>query len=294
MYKRRKKQCICSVCILGLVLWLFWGNYSIEVTKMIIKDEHIPETFNNFKIVQISDLHNVEFGEGQKKLLKKINDADPDIIVITGDLIDSIHTDIEKAIKFVEGAIRIAPVYFVTGNHEAWLEKYEELEVQLIQTGVIVLDDKAITFERGESILQLIGVNDPDFILQNEDFDKTNALFDKKLQDMVDMNSNYKILLSHRPELIDIYSHNNIDLVFSGHAHGGQFRFPFLGGLVAPNQGLFPEYTEGKYVVDQTEMIVSRGLGNSIIPFRINNRPEMIIVELNHVEKRKYEKKENF
>ncbi len=116
-------------------------------------------------------------------------------------------------------------------------------------------------------------------------FGEKEAMINKKLQDIVIDNSYYSILLSHRPEPIEVYANNSINLVLSGHAHGGQFRIPFVGGIVAPDQGFLPKYTAGKYVVGRTQMVVSRGLGNSIIPIRINNRPELVVIELNHLDK---------
>ena len=101
-----------------------------------------------------------------------------------------------------------------------------------------------------------------------------------KLNNLADTESSYIILLSHRPELFESYVSCNIDLVLSGHAHGGQFRLPFIGGLIAPDQGIFPKYDAGLFTNGSTNMIVSRGLGNSIIPIRFNNRPEVIVIEL--------------
>ena len=103
---------------------------------------------------------------------------------------------------------------------------------------------------------------------------------DTKLEELHTEDDVFTILLSHRPELFDIYADHGMDLILSGHAHGGQFRLPFIGGLVAPNQGLFPEYDAGIYTEGNTNMLVSRGVGNSILPFRINNRPEVILIEL--------------
>ena len=151
--------------------------------------------------------------------------------------------------------------------------------------GVSVLEDESVFLEQEETAIQLIGLTDPDFALPNDLFGEREAMINKKIQNIVIDNSYYSILLSHRPELIEVYSNNSINLVLSGHAHGGQFRFPFVGGIIAPDQGIFPKYTAGRYVVDQTQMIVSRGLGNSIIPIRINNRPELIVIELNHLDK---------
>lgn len=286
MFRKRKKGIICFIIIMIVfALWLYWGNHSVQVTNIRVVDESIPEQFNGFVIAHISDLHNAQFGKNQQILLGKISDANPDIIVITGDLIDSNHTNIDVAIELVEGASELAPIYYVTGNHEAWSEDYPILRERLEQRGVSVLEDESVFLEQEENVIQLIGLTDPDFALPNDLFGEREAMINKKIQYIVIDNSYYSILLSHRPELIEVYSKNSINLVLSGHAHGGQFRFPLVGGLIAPDQGIFPKYTAGRYVVDQTQMIVSRGLGNSIIPIRINNRPELIVIELNHLDK---------
>ncbi len=286
MFRKRKKWIICFIIIMIFsTLWIYWGNCSVQVTNIKVADEFIPERFNGFVIAHVSDLHNAQFGENQQVLLEKISDANPDIIVITGDLIDSNHTNVDVAMEFVEGASELAPIYYVTGNHEAWSEDYPILREQLRQKGVSVLKDESVFLTQGEDTIQLIGLTDPDFTLHNDLFDEREAMINKKLQDIVIDNSYYSILLSHRPELIEVYSNNSINLVLSGHAHGGQFRFPFVGGIIAPDQGIFPKYTAGKYVIGQTQMVVSRGLGNSIIPIRINNRPELVVIELNHLDK---------
>lgn len=283
MFRKRKKQMIClGISMILCVIWIYWGNHSVQVTDVQISDEGIPEPFDHFVIAHISDLHNARFGRKQQKLLQKIHDINPDIIVITGDLIDSNRTDIDTAMELAEGAVSLAPVYYVTGNHEAFSENYPVLRERLKEKGVFVLEDESVLVEKSGAVIRLIGLNDPDFTLRNDLFGQKEEMTDKKIQDIIANISCYSVLLAHRPELIKVYSKNSINLVLSGHAHGGQFRLPFVGGIIAPNQGLFPKYTAGSYVMGKTQMVVSRGLGNSIIPFRINNRPELIAVELKH------------
>lgn len=206
------------------------------------------------------------------------------MIAITGDLIDSRQTNFKKVLDLIQELVKLAPVFYVTGNHEAWINEFEELEKGLLQAGVIIIDDTMVSLGQGNSTIQLIGLKDPDFTLRNDWFDEAKSMIDTKLQNLISLDTNYKILLSHRPELMDVYADNSIHLVLSGHAHGGQFRIPLLGGLVAPDQGFFPKYSEGLYKVKGTKMIVSRGLGNSIIPIRINNRPELVVITLGHSE----------
>ncbi len=239
----------------------------------------VPEEFSGYKIAHISDLHNKRFGENQERLLKKIKGVSPDIIVITGDLIDRRKYDLHTAIDFINGAVGIAPVYYVSGNHEAWSGDYKNISANLLHAGVSIIDDNKIKITRGNSNIEILGLSDPDFLTYDYMDGTNSSKLEETLMQLSD-DSVFQILLSHRPELFHIYANENIDLIFSGHAHGGQFRLPFVGGLVAPDQGLFPKYTSGLYKENKSTLVVSRGLGNSIIPIRIFNRPEVVVVTL--------------
>ena len=279
---RRKRNIILSVvlCVIPTV-WTVWGNTALMVSTISISSSHIPAAFSGFRIAQISDLHNVAFGKNNAELLKLLSESRPDIIVITGDLIDVNHTDVGIALCFAQESVKIAPTYYVTGNHEATCSQYGDLKAGLEEAGVIVLEDEAISLERGGETIALLGLADPDFMVKGDMFGEVPAMVSTKLKNLIGDESGYTILLSHRPELFETYVDGGIDLVFSGHVHGGQFRLPFIGGLVAPKQGLFPKYDAGLYTGGGTSMVVSRGIGNSIIPFRFNNRPEIVLVELN-------------
>lgn len=266
--------------LLALIVWTIWGNTALMVNSITLSGNHIPSEFSGFRIAQISDLHNAEFGEGNSHLLNSLSESKPDMIAITGDLVDAQHTNIDVALSFAEKAVQIAPVYYVTGNHEASLSQYSELKTGLEAAGVIVLEDNAIQLEHNGGIVTLMGLSDPNFTIKSNIFDEVPAMISTKLNDLMENKVGYTILLSHRPELFDTYVSCGVDLVLSGHAHGGQFRLPLIGGLVAPNQGFFPKYDAGLYTNGGTNMVVSRGLGNSIIPLRFNNRPEIVLVEL--------------
>ncbi len=286
MRKRLTKKtkiilCMLSAIIFALFIWTIWGNTALTVSNIKISSSHIPAAFSGFRIAQVSDLHNAEFGKNNTELLKLLSESRSDIIVITGDLIDANHTDVGIALGFAQESVRIAPTYYVTGNHEAASPQYDTLKAGLEEAGVIVLEDEAISLERNGETITLLGLGDPDFTVKGDMFGETSAMVSTKLRNLIDDESRYTILLSHRPELFETYTDGGIDLVFSGHAHGGQFRLPFIGGLAAPNQGLFPQYDAGLYTDGGTSMVVSRGIGNSIIPFRFNNRPEIVLVELN-------------
>lgn len=267
------------IILVVLIVFFVWQNNSITTTQIEISNSQIPDAFDKFNIVQISDLHNKVFRTKQSSLLKSVIEASPDIIVITGDLVDRRKYDLDDAMLFVDGAVRIAPVYFVSGNHEAWSEEYDDISKRLIAAGVVILDDAKVELKRNGEVVELLGLSDPDFLTSTYFEGTKYSSLKQHLSDLAD-ESVFQILLSHRPELFDLYVDNNIDLIFSGHAHGGQFRFPRAGGLIAPDQGLFPKYTSGSYKLEQSTMVVSRGLGNSIIPVRIFNRPEVVIVTL--------------
>ncbi len=283
--KTRKTQkrfvLLCALTVLlALIIWTAWGNTALMVNTITVSSDRIPAGFSGYRIAQVSDLHNAEFGTGNSELLQTISESTPDIIVITGDLIDMNHTNMDIALDFAKSAVQIAPIYYVNGNHEAGLSQYDELKEGLKSVGVIVLEDEAIQLEHNDSTVTLIGLSDPNFAIRNDVFDEPPAMVSTKLNGLLKSENGYTILLSHRPELFETYVSCGMDLVFSGHAHGGQFRLPFIGGLVAPNQGFFPKYDAGLYTDVNANMVVSRGIGNSIIPFRFNNRPEVVLVEL--------------
>lgn len=281
--KKKTRMFIISllVCLIALSAYLYWENTTIEVTFLEVVDFAIPVDFDGVTIAHISDLHNTEFGQQQERLLQKLVEAAPDLIAITGDLLDSYHPNITVAMEFINGAIAIAPVYYVTGNHESRLpELYAQLREQMESAGVVVLDNKAVTLEYGSSIIRVLGVDDPTFSAESDQYEDNEQVISAQLDVLLDDQSAYTILLSHRPELFDVYHEAGIDLVLCGHAHGGQVRLPFIGALFAPNQGFFPEYTAGLYRQGDTQMVVSRGLGNSSFPIRINNPPELVVITL--------------
>ncbi len=268
--------CACAVAIAGAG-YLWWGNNSLTVSSYVCKNKKIPESFEGFRIVQISDVHNKDF---KGRLSEKVRGLSPDIIVITGDLIDSRRTDISVAEKLITELKPIAPLYFATGNHESRIESYPELRAMLEKNGVEVLDGRTVDIEKSGDSITLTGIDDATFFGSGV-LDERKIAFAHKLKEIAEKRGeNFGILLSHRPELIDIYADCGFDLVFTGHAHGGQIRLPFVGGILTPNQGFFPEYDAGEFRKDGTTEIVSRGLGNSLFPFRIGNRPDVVLCEL--------------
>lgn len=263
------------VCFLLLCLWVLYDNVSIQTTLYEIQITEEYADLDDFTIVQISDLHNARFGKEQTRLLAAVAEQEPDIIAVTGDLIDSSRTNMDVAMAFMEQATEIAPVYYVTGNHEGWIgDAYGELKVRLEEAGVYVLDNAMYSGQFEGLDINIAGVSDPDMPGNNI------VLTKQTIQTLMDETTDYTILLSHRPELFDTYVSSGANLVLAGHYHGGQFRIPFIGGVIAPGAGLFPEYAEGTFTENYTTMVVNRGLGNSVIPVRINNRPEVVVVKL--------------
>lgn len=276
--KKRKRSLwtIFVVILTAVLVCAVWENTAIETQYYTISSPKIPAAFDGFRIAHISDLHNAQFGEDNKVLLDMLRREKPNQIYITGDLIDSRRTDTAVALSFLRQAVEIAPCYYVTGNHESRLADCQQLKKQMLDLGVVVLSDMNLHLVKNKQSICVIGVDDPGLSSGDQ---SDEACMVKKLEKLAG-DEDFTILLSHRPELMDVYSRYGIDLVFSGHAHGGQIRLPLIGGLVAPNQGWLPEYDAGLFERGQTRMIVSRGLGNSLFPLRFNNRPELIIVEL--------------
>jgi len=267
--KKYIKSALVLLIVIALLLFCSYQNRHLETTYYTYKAEQLGADLEGYRIVQISDLHNVKFGKNNQKLVDRIRECEPDMIVLTGDLVDSNHTNVDRAVQFVDEIVKICPVYYVTGNHEYWLEKseYDELMDGLVSAGVVILDNQVVEISRWDAKFRLVGLDD-------------KSLADGTLEALLSDEKELTVVLAHEPQYLARYAGTGVDLVLSGHAHGGQFRLPFVGGIVAPDQGFLPEYTAGEYYMNGTEMIVSRGLGNSVIPVRLFNYPEIVCVDL--------------
>jgi uncharacterized protein len=278
---KRKTLLVISLLFLactGGAFFIYYQNNALVTTEISYSSPDLPSSFDDFQIVHLTDLHNKSFGDNQQRLLTRVEQADPDVIFFTGDLIDQDTEDMTNSIILMRELADLAPTYFVTGNHEWWSGNYETLETELLNSGVHVLRNESVEITKNEQSIQLIGIDDP---AQSINSDST-AVLEEYIQfaakDIDD--EEFRILLSHRPEVFSMYTDYEMQLVFTGHAHGGQIRLPFLGAVAAPDQGFFPEYTAGKYTQNNTTMVVNRGLGNSVIPVRVFNRPEIIVTTL--------------
>ena len=282
IFKRKhlKKLIISFLLLLGFLVFLYQQNNMITTTQLTVESDRLPESFDGYRILHLSDLHGKSFGKNQKDLVDKIEEAHPDVIFFTGDLIDSRRYNEEHSLELLKRITDIAEVYYVNGNHEGRSGRFDGLEKSLLDIGVNVLRNTTKTIEKGSDEIYLMGLDDPtfDYRIQGKWMSIKDVL--AHLHEGIDNEDSFKILLSHRPEIFPLYSQSNIDVTLSGHAHGGQIRLPFIGGILAPGQGFFPKYHTGKYEENGSSLIVSRGLGNSIFPQRLFNRPDIIIVEL--------------
>lgn len=273
-----------AVITLGTV-WIAWENTALSSREIVVSDGRLPKSFSGFRIALVSDLHDAEFGAGNKKLLALLQEGSPDLIAITGDLVDSSRSDIDAVVNFAAAASEIAPTAYVTGNHEVRLPEnsLQRLLKGLEKVGVQVLRGESFEISRNGEKIRIAGADDLGFFAR----DCSVAEAKMRFAETIDFSSGaYTVLLSHRPDLPEIYDSSGAAVTLCGHVHGGQFRIPLLGGVYAPGQGIFPEYDSGLYRLENSFMIVSRGLGNSAFPFRINNRPEVIFVKLEQQEEK--------
>ncbi|MBP3339627.1 MAG: metallophosphoesterase [Lachnospiraceae bacterium] len=271
MNKKRIIIILIVICI--LLCCVYYGNNAITISEYTIQSDKLVNIDTPIKIIHLSDLHNKEFGKDNTNLLELVKKEAPDIIVITGDFIDSSRTDTQVAIDLSKKLVEIADVYYVCGNHEKALNDNVlwEFEEEIRGIGVNVMNNSFC--EYNEDIV-IVGLDNDSLSSDDKSFEAIMENVDSQ---------KYTILLAHEPQEIDWYASYGVDLVLSGHAHGGQIRIPFTNiGLIAPDQGFFPKYTAGEYIVDETTMIVSRGLGNSIIPVRVFNQPDIVKIMLSN------------
>jgi len=264
----------------AILIYLYNSNTNLKETVYSVESYKLPKHFSGYKIAHISDFHNTNSKRIKTKILEILANNKPDIIVITGDLIDSRRTNILNAKEFLRSVVSIAPVYYVLGNHESRLYDVQNLINIAQELDVIVLRNVSVEIKKQKESIDILGVDDPAFYAPLENNLEIAKRAESVFETIVKEGDKFKILLIHRPELLKLYSKYNLDLVFTGHAHGGQVRLPFIGGIIAPGQGILPKYTKGIYQLKDTQMVLSRGIGNSKFPFRINNRPEIIIVTL--------------
>mgnify|MGYP004711617737 CR=1 FL=1 len=279
MKKKKITAVVCAVLALAVVSGslIYNSNITLDIDKFTVSSPDIPKEFDSYNIVQLSDIHNVDYKKFKEDFFESVKSCDPDVIFITGDIVSSYPPSCENSIEIISRLTGISDVYFVSGNHEAWEdEQYGKMREAFKRYGVRELENESVFLEKDGGKINLIGIIDPELF---GGMDKRRALIERTMTKLV-RDDMYNIMLFHRPEYFDEICRSGVQLAFTGHAHGGQFILPFIGGVIAPGQGLFPEYTEGIYTSDKTQMVVSRGIGQSMLPFRINNSPEIVLVTL--------------
>lgn len=275
MNLRIKLLIAVTICCVLLLSFLCYQNRHLAVSQYRYTSEKITSALDGFRILQLSDLHNAQIGEDNTTLAARIRALNPDLIVITGDLVDSYHPNPAIAFGLVEQIADICPICYTTGNHELRLSDTEQQALfdALESFGVLVLRNESIEITRNGASLWVTGVDDA-VLRSGKTVDSLSALVSKQPEDC------FSLVLAHEPHYFPEYCEAGVQLVLCGHAHGGQFRLPFLGGLYAPGQGILPNYTAGEYVQGGTEMIVSRGIGNTGFPFRLFNYPDLVCIDL--------------
>ncbi|KMT21950.1 metallophosphoesterase [Clostridium cylindrosporum] len=272
---------LSGIILLGV--FFYWENNVIQTTRIKLE----RNLKSPIKIVHLSDIHSKEFGEGNHKLINKVVRLKPDLIIVTGDLINMDGKNINKMIGLLCSLNSIANVYYIFGNHEHRLRNLDKLAEDIKAIGVKLLCDEIDTININNNRISILGL-DENQASRDDYIKRMKGIYEYKdysnLFSKLESECSFKIVLSHYPENFSLigdfsYKNYNFDLMMSGHAHGGQFRLPFIGGLYAPGQGVFPRYTAGLYKEDRN-LIVSRGLGPSRFPLRLFNRPEIILVEV--------------
>ena len=284
--RRRPRSRLHAVMRWGLlallVLFVYWDNTALRTDSLTYTSTALPTEFDGLRIVQLSDLHNREFGKNNQRLYAAVKQAAPDLIFLTGDLVDEYAEAPIPYAKAVGKALSaIAPTYYVTGNHE-WAHgnaAVEELKTALRESGVTVLSNQFVPLERNGQTIFIAGIDDPNGYADQ----KTPQQVAREVRDAAP--EGFWLLLAHRNNrFARQYSLLGADLVCSGHAHGGIVRLPGTDGLFSHDLDLFPSYTAGLYEENGSVLFVTRGLGNSGPSFRVFNRPEIAVLTLRRAE----------
>lgn len=269
--KRFFSWLICLAVVAGSIVW---GNFSIDTDREEIALVRLSREFDGFRLIHISDLHGREFGAHNAALLQAVAEAKPDLICITGDLFDE-STGTAFLPPLLEGLVEIAPVYYVTGNHEWQVETLRMTLRSMEDMGVTVLHNEYHLLRRGGSTLVVAGVDDPCGPLDQK---SPTQLMDEI---HTDVGQNVPVLmLDHRNDRLALWAELGADLVLSGHCHGGVVRLPLVGGVLGTHRELFPSWDAGLYRKAHTALFVSRGLGYSHVRFRLFNRPHLPLLIL--------------
>lgn len=272
--RRRKTAVLLVLTALLAAGFLLWGNCSLQTTETALVSPALPPAFDGLRIVELADLHGRVFGRGSRRLLAAVRRAEPDLICIDGDLFDE-HTDLAMLPPLLRGLCAIAPVYYVTGNHEWRVHGLRGILAQMRACGVTVLQDDWRVLRRGEDALVLAGTDDPCGPAER----KTPAELIADIRAEAG-EAAFLLLLTHRNDQLPQWSALGVQAVLAGHCHGGVVRLPFVGGLFGTDRRLFPAWDAGLYRQGETALYVSRGLGYTNVHFRLFNRPEVAVIVL--------------
>lgn len=275
-----------------MYLYIKYNVNTLEVTKYVVENKKVPKEFDGYNIVQISDLHSKLFGENNKKLIQKIKSLNPDIVVVTGDLIDGENNNYNVALDFMKEISKLYRVYYIIGNHEQkalikkYKDEYKDYFNKLHQMDFVNLDNNKVEIVKGNSNINLYGLTVPyscyKYLFDNQETTSIDSDFLEEKLGKVDREQ-FNILLAHTPFYFDEYEKWGADLTLCGHVHGGIVRLPFVGGLLSPDRKFFPKYDLGKYIKNKSTMIVSKGLGGSKVLIRVNCKPEIVNIKLKNI-----------
>lgn len=271
---KNRKRAFCGVLLLALAAGLVADSkYHLQLTKYDLSFRTLPAAFDGFRIVQLSDLHGAMFGQENSQLIRLVREQDPDLIALTGDLISSAG-DLDAVKALLRGLKGVAPICFVNGNHEWASGARRELDELLARYGVIRLENRYLPLERRGERIVLAGAEDPNGWADMPKPDEVAAALRQEYPE------EFVLWLGHRNDWTEKYPELPVDLILSGHAHGGVVRLPLLGGLFGTEHRLFADHESGVYESGSYRMTVSRGLGNSVAVPRLFNRPEVVLIIL--------------
>ena len=275
-----------------MYLYIKYNVNTLEVTKYVVENKKVTNEFDGYNIVQISDLHSKLFGENNKKLIQKIKSLNPDIVVVTGDLIDGENNNYNVALDFMKEISKLYRVYYIIGNHEQkslikkYKDEYKDYFNKLHQIDFVNLDNNKVEIVKGDSNINLYGLTVPyscyKYLFDNQETTSIDIDFLEEKLGKVDREQ-FNILLAHTPFYFDEYEKWGADLTLCGHVHGGIVRLPIVGGLLSPDRKFFPKYDLGEYTKNKSTMIVSKGLGGSKVLIRVNCKPEIVNIKLKNI-----------
>jgi predicted MPP superfamily phosphohydrolase len=272
--RRHRWPLIAGLLVLLLFVLLLDSRYRLVTSRYELSFASLPQGFDGFRIVSLSDLHGAEFGEENRRLVEKVLALEPDVVFLTGDFVDRNTEKLDSITALCKQLTEKVPVYFVSGNHDWGSGRIQEIEAVLETSGVTYLRNSYTLLTHDDDQIVLAGVEDPNSWAEMTQPDELVAEIRAEMPDA------FVILLGHRNYWPELYPDLAVDLIFAGHAHGGIMRLPGIGGLLGTDHKFFPKNVDGVVYSGNYAMVVSRGLGNSVAIPRFLNNPELILVTL--------------